>query len=119
MIRWIVFLSLTLFQPQIHIPSHSLTWRWKTTCLVPSFPFHFHDVYRTSSMSVSATFPATFATPAPATIRPSAFSTDVPTGQAPIFVVCALTGLGLLVFAIQLLRRLRRGEERRGRSAVP
>eukprot|EP00913_Durusdinium_trenchii_P021748 g20434.t1 len=27
---------------------------------------------------------------------------------APIFVVCALTGLGLLVFAIQLLRRLRR-----------
>ncbi|CAK9094266.1 unnamed protein product [Durusdinium trenchii] len=28
--------------------------------------------------------------------------------EAPIFVVCALTGLGLLVFAIQLLRRLRR-----------
>ena len=27
--------------------------------------------------------------------------------QAPIFVVCALTGLGLLVFAVQLLRRLR------------
>lgn len=28
--------------------------------------------------------------------------------EAPIFVVCALTGLGLLVFAVQLLRRLRR-----------